>query len=602
MLEWSVAAWVGCSYTVLVGQAVQAGVTLISLQCAVPVCTLDYQTGVNGHKGPRARSSQPCPAEMKHVHGVLVLGLGVRCFSAACCLLRSAVEACCLLLCVAGIKSLKLNCSSPTDSAYKLPIGVATGLPANPISKSIAEVIVQELERNAQGVIWSGPDRPVHCQTEAEAFSASETASETRNRTAVPLYALLYLCNGNVRFVRPVIQNVWLPYPKSEDTAVIAFGGEVQASILEAVIQGNDASTVFAVFGSAELTISQSQFQGNFGNPGSGVFAQSNAVVTVAESNFVNNNSSDYGGAIAAIRCSSLNSTSNNFTNNSALFGGGAISGSDNVTLVILRNKILSNQAAVGGGIYYNGGASVSISTTLISNNTATEEGGGINILNTVTPGSLVAAHQLFLSPNSKITQNKAGSGGGATIGSNVAFDASIARDIITGNTAAYDDDISTEPTALTVVGSPYISNYVGRPAEDEGLLPVHLLLTGNNGTFPCAGQRIEAYWLVASIGQAALPTSLFDCRRSEAPLLPQALALSSANGSVQFNLKFQQPPGNHTIAFVYDAGATCPPVMANITVNVRTCVRGELQVGFGVNVVQQGVQCCPWYLYDTPT
>jgi len=61
---------------------------------------------------------------------------------------------------------------------------------------------------------------------------------------------------------------------------------------------------------------------------------------------------------------------------------------------------------------------------------------------------------------------------------------------------------------------------------------------------------------------------------------VPKAIAVSQADGSVKFHLKFVQPPGLHQIRFQVEpltspCGGTGDPVPAVMMVQVRRCTRG---------------------------
>lgn len=130
-------------------------------------------------------------------------------------------------------------------------------------------------------------------------------------------------------------------------------------------------------------------------------------------------------------------------------------------------------------------------------------------------------------------------------------------------------------------MGSRYISRFVAGSDEDAGLLPVRLRLSGHNGLIPCGFQRVEAYWQSSLPGTASGCQLPFDeCAGSAGIAVPKQIVMSLRNGTVNFALRFRQPPGNHTIVFKAVHKDNWPAVTANITVNVRACEPGEREVG----------------------
>lgn len=475
-----------------------------------------------------------------------------------------------------GIRSLQLNCSSATQPGYRLPISRALTTSNNPEIANMAPFVANELT-SALGLEVS--DIGQRCQQEAA------------QPGGVPLNAVLYFCQGSIRFIQPVVQDVWLPYTLGErgqqdDTAVILFGGDVQATIIGARVEGNNASAAFAIRDNAETTFQQSVFNRNLGNPGSAIMAVKPSMLDVVDSQFMDNNSSDFGGA-AALLGASAKFASCTFVRNMAAVSGGAIHADNGATLELLDSTLVHNKAGGGGGaVSFYTGCMVGISNTTIAHNSARLSGGGIEVTPASTPqmGSYTTDLQqakLELLKNTMITNNTALDGGGAAIGADVVFDVAMAKRTIVGNTAVSNDNIAVTPDSLVIAGDPYIFSFVGRPAEADGRLFVQLQVTRGNGLIPCAGQTVEAYWQdISSSGTVqGLPSQQCPLPQNEKDPLPRALVLSLANGTATFSLKFSQPPGNHTILFRVP-GTGCPMVTANLTVNVRHCGRGEKQVG----------------------
>lgn len=406
-------------------------------------------------------------------------------------------------------------------------------------------------------------------------------------QSVVPLYALLYFCEGHIRFVKPTLRDVYLPYALSDrsqqDTAVVAFAGSVSATMVGATVTGNDASTAIAVLGDAALGIKASSFQNNQGNPGSGVFARGNAAVNITSCSFQENHSSDNGGAIAAMGCSTVGITASRIVNNSADISGGGIYAIEQASLVVQNTSLLDNSAQDGGGFFVS--SAVRILDSTVANNTAMVRGGGLYVM--ASPFAALAV------ADSKVTNNTANRGGGlAIVSSPVVFDPASIKLAVVDNNGAKDSDVSVEPEQLTIVGSPVVGDFVGRPDLEEGLLRVQLNLTGANGSFSCGARKVEAYWLDESLTSLSppawqMPPMQMTCGLGPLGQInmasPKAVGLSAPDGLVNFSFVFQQPPGTHIIHFRValepDEGFPCPPVATNLTVRVRPCGRGEQQV-----------------------
>jgi hypothetical protein len=195
-----------------------------------------------------------------------------------------------------GIKSIKLNCHNPFEPHSKVVVGVPSASLSSPLFRNnITAAVDQQLAAYGQGIQVAPREAPLPCQTAAEATIAK---SDT-----VSIYGLLYFCQGSIRFVQPVVQDVCLPYSigarVQEDTAIVVVAGDASAVFQQAVVRGNDASSAIAVLGTGEVEVRASTFQGNRGNPGSGLFVRDNATLRIHSSTFKENLSSDYGGGWA---------------------------------------------------------------------------------------------------------------------------------------------------------------------------------------------------------------------------------------------------------------------------------------------------------------
>jgi predicted outer membrane repeat protein len=391
-----------------------------------------------------------------------------------------------------------------------------------------------------------------------------------------------------VHFKRPIIEGVWLPATTGNrlDTAVIYIGGDADVTMTEALVTANNASTSIAVDGDAHLTVESSSFTRNLGDPGGAIYSLGSSVSEITNSSFADNHSRDVGGALAPMACSHVTVSSSSFNNNSAVLAGGAIYVDGEVTLLLQDSTLHHNSAAEGGAIFSHDRSVLQLDTTSIINNAApdsadtTGTGGGLYM---ISNGILELSQTI-------VSSNTAQQGGGVFLDDSITIDpAALTASVVKNIATVTDNDLSTNPTSLEVLGDRYISGFVAGSDEDAGLLNVQLLLTGRDGLIPCGKQRVEAYWQSGSSSTQntttarELPTS--DCDEDTVPALPKAHARSLPNGTVNFALRFRQPPGNHTIVFKALPEGWCG-VSTNITVNVRACKLGEREVGKGASSV----------------
>ncbi|WIA16851.1 hypothetical protein OEZ85_013784 [Tetradesmus obliquus] len=438
---------------------------------------------------------------------------------------------------------------------------------------SIAADVTEQLALHSTGVSFN-PNAAIACQREAGQL-------QDEGRVGV-IGALLYFCTGSVHFIQPIIQGVWLPAKSGNriDTAVIYICGVADVVMSETRVIANNTSTAIAVDGSARLIVKSSTFTKNMGDPGAAIFSQGSTVLDIANSSFTDNYSRDYGGALAMLLCSQATVSSSSFDNNSAEMSGGAVLAEGEMTL-LLRDSTLQHNSAGSGGAVMCTGAELRLERTNITDNAAVGpqgSGGGL---------FLTAGAAMELS-RAVVSNNTAQQGGGAFLAASVAFNAAELTSSVVRNVATVaDNDLSTNPTLLEVLGSRYISRFVAGSDEGAGLLKVRLHLSGHGGLIPCGNQRVEAFWQssLPGAGPKDLQLPSGDCEAGSsatANALPKAAALSLRNGTVDFALRFRQPPGNHTSVFQVALEGGCP-VTANITVNVHACKPGEREVKAGV-------------------
>jgi hypothetical protein len=158
------------------------------------------------------------------------------------------------------------------------------------------------------------------------------------------------------------------------------------------------------------MTITGGTFSGNvhtgstsFYNGGGAVANLASGRATSTGTHFSHNTSSASGGAIYDSGVFILNAGV--VVHNTARFGGGVFK-LENSSLMIADSVLSENQALAGGGLNFAGSGSVIITNSTIAGNVATDSGGGI----------LSSVGGLYLA-DSVIRENEAAAGGGLALG-----------------------------------------------------------------------------------------------------------------------------------------------------------------------------------------
>jgi hypothetical protein len=499
----------------------------------------------------------------------------------------------------AGLTRLLLRCNSTTGE--NVPVGIASARQNAPLGR-LAASVRQQLEQQGSGIAVVEPA----CQQQTEAPGAGDNL--------LPMFGLLYFCEGNITFVKPVVRDLFLPYASSnraqDDVAPVIVGGAARVSVVGARVDRVVASTTFGIVQDAELSLSDCAFNDTVGNPGSAVFARDGSSLRISSSNFTNGYSTDFGGALAIMGCCDATVQDSNFFGCRADMSGGALFLSELASVVLSNTRILRSTAgngrtlqSQGGGIFCEGRYLGLVNGTRIMHNKAHGSGGGLYAVgpaptDRLQPGEgaaqLAPKLQLVVSPDTVLSRNEAvgsdeagpSTGGGAFLGFATVFDPSVVRAVTRNNTAPLDADIGTQPEKLSVLPD-RVLGYVARPDALEGGLRVEVVLVGEGG-FPCGGRNIRAYWdSVAAAGGSGGAVGGQSANGSDAQLRPPATsgppkhtAATNASGIAVMWLRFFEPPGQHLITFLVEG---LPSLSANITVEVRQCWKGEQEERPGV-------------------
>jgi hypothetical protein len=165
-------------------------------------------------------------------------------------------------------------------------------------------------------------------------------------------------------------------------------------------VNGNGASTVFAVPSDVTATISGISIENGLSNGGSGI--DNNGTLILTSSTLSNNNSSSGGGAI--LNDGTATVTDSTLSGNSAYHGGGGGIDNDGGSLTLLDSTISDNDAfygglSIGGGGLENDNGTVTVTDSTFSHNRADYNGGGgggiFNDDGTVTITASTLAHNI---------------------------------------------------------------------------------------------------------------------------------------------------------------------------------------------------------------
>ncbi len=206
--------------------------------------------------------------------------------------------------------------------------------------------------------------------------------------------------------------------------------------------------------GIKKVVIEGCQFLSNSAGRGGAVFINApSAEVSIQDSTFQNNSSSNSGGAIY-LRAKKVvlqrNSFEGNSTSDKTQGKGGAVNLSASQEADIYRNKFVGNTAGDGGGIYGSEGSRVSVINNIFTGNSSGSRGGGIYW--SVSNGNLgIINNTLYSNGGDQSAKTKKGGGIYLSLGGGSAK-AYIYNNILWSNSASEGgsdgDDLFVSSTA----------------------------------------------------------------------------------------------------------------------------------------------------------
>src|SRR5438552_1128349 len=284
------------------------------------------------------------------------------------------------------------------------------------------------------------------------AFSTHATTifvTNTNDSGSGSLRAALAAANdGDTIDASGVSGTILLTSAELQVTHNVTINGPGAASL---AVNGNATFRVFETFASnvtiAGLTITNGLADGNGGGGilNHGVLTVTNSIVSNSASLVGNNNGGGINNASAT-----LTVTDSIISGNSAGGDGGGIF-STNAHLTVTNSTISDNSAGTGGGIFYNGGGTLTVMNSTISGNSA-GDGGGM--------GSGLQGTTTAMVTDSTISGNSASTRGGGIF--NYPQTLTVINSTISGNSTGGDGGgiwNGGNPGNLTVTSSTISGN-----------------------------------------------------------------------------------------------------------------------------------------------
>lgn len=232
-------------------------------------------------------------------------------------------------------------------------------------------------------------------------------------------------------------------------------------------VSGNNATEVFQVGSNANVSISGLTIENGSSSTGGAI--NNAGVLRIYNATLVNNSSTAGGGAI--FNTGSLTLSNTTVTNNTdgSTEGGGGIANEETGTANISSSTISGNHASSGSGGGVSNQGILDITTSLISNNTASVEGGGVfdGTPNTTAPtsnggssdaGSTVTSPS-YVIPASDTSPSFTAPGAPGSSSSTNPDSVNASNSTLYGNTAAAGGGIANDPGTVTLRNDTLVGN-----------------------------------------------------------------------------------------------------------------------------------------------
>jgi hypothetical protein len=161
-------------------------------------------------------------------------------------------------------------------------------------------------------------------QQHAETFSGVQLVSYSSCKAHAaaafhaPIYALLYFCSSHrLTLLQPDVQGIALPAAatgngsdasasSAEHQAILAFGGNITASVVGGRFANNLAGTALLVMQQASLTVTNTSISSSGGSSGVGAWTLDNSTLQISNSGFVKLAAAESGAAVLASNTSKV--------------------------------------------------------------------------------------------------------------------------------------------------------------------------------------------------------------------------------------------------------------------------------------------------------
>jgi parallel beta-helix repeat protein len=210
------------------------------------------------------------------------------------------------------------------------------------------------------------------------------------------------------------------------------------------------------------------------------------------------------GGAIDLISGATLNVTDSEISNNTADDNGGGIAGDVGNTITITNSLITGNEAAGsdGGGVYTDDNGNVTVTNSTISNNTANYDGGGIHFDD---DGTLTIS-------DSTVSGNTSGTEGGGIHLDNDGT-AMVTRTTVSGNNADqdggglyFDARADLTITDSTISGNTTTDEGGGLEVEEDSTVTIsNSTFSGNSTDYAGGGVNGDGSGIVFNISNSTI-------------------------------------------------------------------------------------------------
>ena len=159
-------------------------------------------------------------------------------------------------------------------------------------------------------------------------------------------------------------------------------------TIVDSLVRGNQAGNeggglMNNAASAANTTIVRTAFEANSAETGGGLFSRTDGTVAITDSDFVDNEATQFdGGAIYAVSASALTISGGRFDSNTTLRDGGAVAVFGGDRLEIEKSTFTNNAALFddGGGLFLQGTASATIADSLFDGNSSADDGGALSL------------------------------------------------------------------------------------------------------------------------------------------------------------------------------------------------------------------------------